>query len=109
MKNTKEVSEKKQCDMHVVSRSIVITGDVRGFKITTKELLFNNEYIKIDEITDNYIVFSTPAIDYNGKMYKTHKVGNFMQVGITNERLIAGKFYVSVEESTGDELVVYYG
>ena len=102
-------STEKQCDIHVVSRSIVITKDGRGFKITTKELLFKNEYIKIDEITDDYIVFSTPAIDYNGKIYKTHKVGNMMQVAIANEKLIAGKLYVSVEESTEDELVVYYG
>ena len=101
-------SGKKQCDIKVVSRSLVITEDRRGFKITTKELLFNNEYIKIDEINENYIVFSTPSIDYNGKMYKTSKIGNMMQIGITNERLMHGKLDVSVDESTEDELVVYY-
>lgn len=78
--------------------------------ISSKHSLFKNEYIKVD-VDYHSLIFSIPTIDYNGKMYKpqnNNKSKEWHCFSITNEFLLTGKFEIDTEESSEDELIVYY-
>ena len=78
------------------------------FQISSKENILKNEYVKV-VFYDDFLIISTPMIDYNGKTYKPNPISskNWMMFCIANERLITGKFMVDIEDSDEDELVVY--
>ncbi len=104
--------ETEQCTIPSVSSYILISKCKRQdqYKISSKHPILKNEYVKVD-VSYDFLVFSVPTIDYLGKMYKTSINNNnsdWRQFSITNELLITGKFEIDTEESTEDELVVYY-
>jgi hypothetical protein len=96
-----------------VSTILINNGKNKNqYLISSKHPLFKNEYIKVD-INEFSLIFSVPTIDYNGKMYKTQINNNnkeWRSFTFTKslELIISGKFYIDTEESTEDELVVYY-
>jgi hypothetical protein len=95
-----------------VSGSILINNNKNQnqYMISSKHPLFKNEYIKVS-VDDCRLIFSLPTIDYVGKMYKSkvnNKSSEWRYFSITNEFLITGKFEIDAEESSEDELVVYY-
>ena len=109
---TIEEKTKKQLNLHVVSGSILINNNTgrNQYIISGKHPMFKNEYVKVN-VSYDCLVFSVPTLDYKGKMYKTqfnNKSINWRYFSVTNELLINGKFEIDTEESTEDELVVYY-
>jgi hypothetical protein len=109
---TIEEKTKKQLNLHVISGSILIHNNTgqNQYMIGAKHPMFKNEYVKVN-VSSDCLVFSVPTLDYKGKMYKTHinnKSIDWRYFSVTNELLITGKFEIDTEESTEDELVVYY-
>lgn len=84
------------------------------YGIASNCLFFQNDYLKVD-VFDNYLVFSIPTIDYSGRMYKTSRLsgrdgksGLWRSLTIVNDLLNIGKFKIDKEDSTEDEMVVYF-
>tara|TARA_R110000822_G_C14977789_1_gene458123 strand:+ start:77 stop:418 length:342 start_codon:yes stop_codon:yes gene_type:complete len=95
-----------------LSGSILInnSSSQNQYMISSKHSFFKNEYIKV-YIDDYSLIFSIPTIDYNGKMYKSQINNNSVEwryFSINNEFGLTGKFEIDVEDSSEDELVVYY-
>lgn len=108
----RDAKAEQPCSVQNFSGYILINNGTKNnaYIISSNHPFFKSEYIKV-YVDDCSLIFSVPTIDYNGKMYKPHrnrKSIEWYSFGITNELLITGKFYVDIEESTEDELVVYY-
>jgi hypothetical protein len=58
-------------------------------------------------ITDDYISFKKPTIDYNGKTHKVTKQVNTYHLTLY-EKLPIGVFVFDEEYSNEDELIVYF-
>jgi hypothetical protein len=93
---------------NVVNNSINIekNNDRGQIKIVSKSNWFDTEYV-IVTIYEDCIVINKPDLDYNGKMFKVLKIGQNNVVKLTME-LPIGKFYFDTDESTEDELVMYF-
>ena len=107
-----EKTEMSHASLGAVSGSILINNgkNQNQYMISGKHPILKNEYIKVD-VSHDCLVFSVPTIDYAGRMYKTsinNKNSDWRYFSITNELLITGKFEIDIEESTEDELIVYY-
>ena len=112
MNTDSKKQQTEQCTIPSVSGSILINNakNQNQYMISGKHPILKNEYVKVD-VSYDFLVFSVPTIDYLGKMYKTkinNKNSDWRYFSITNELLITGKFEIDTEESTEDELVVYY-
>lgn len=103
-----ENSTKQALTIPVVSGSISIekNNDKGQLKIASKSNWFNTEYVIVN-MDEDCIIISKPTLDYTGKMYKVLKVGlnNLVKLSLD---LPMGKFDFDEEESTEDELVLYY-
>lgn len=79
------------------------------YNISSKNEMFNNEDLII-VFTDDYIKFSVPTIDYNGKTHKVYKSNHraWRLIAIRNREMPVGKFYFDEEESNEDELILYF-
>lgn len=77
--------------------------------IYSKHSIFKNEYLKVF-CDENILRISVPDINYSGKMHKTSK-NNFSElirvISITSEFLNTGKYEISEDDSTEDEIVIY--
>ena len=100
--------KKEQCTIPVVSGSISIekNNDRGQLKIVSKSNWFNTEYVIVN-IDEDCIIINKPTLDYTGRMFKVLKIGLNSLVKLSLE-LPIGKFDFDTEESTEDELVVYY-
>lgn len=80
-------------------------------RISSTDDFFKNEYLKA-KVEDDCIIFTVPTLDYNGRMYKTCVKNNtpdgLRMFTIVDERISLGKFEIDEEESTEDEIVVYF-
>ena len=79
------------------------------FRISSKHPMLKNEYVKIS-VNGNCLAISVPTLDYVGKAYKPQTItrNGWRQVAVRNKLLKTGRFEIDTEESTEDELVVYY-
>ncbi len=102
-------TETKQCTIPSVSGSISVTKHtgVNQVHISSKSNFFDGYLIIKDD--GESLTFTKPTIDYNGKMYKPkyYKKAKTYITAIVSE-IPLGKFDFDDEESTEDELVVYY-
>lgn len=80
------------------------------FLISSKHDVLNNEYVTID-IRPEYIKISVATIDCENNIRKPSKVfgdGSWMNFGIGSSLLKEGYFLIDEDESTEDEIIVYF-
>jgi len=107
MKN--ETSKTEQpCTIQNVSGSLSIekNNDKGQLKIVSNSNWFDSEYVIVN-VEEDCIIISKPILDYTGRMFKVMNIGLNSLVKLTLE-LPIGNFEIDQEESTEDELVVYY-
>jgi hypothetical protein len=75
-------------------------------QITSNSTWFDGDYILFN-VKDDYISITRPDLDYRGKVQKPTKQNNTYHLVVTAE-IPFGKFEFDVDESTEDELVIYY-
>jgi len=102
-------TETERCTIPSVSGSISVTKHtgINQVHISSKSNFFDGYLIIKDD--GESLTFTKPTIDYNGKMYKPKfykKAQNYITAIVSEMPL--GKFDFDDEESTEDELVVYY-
>lgn len=97
-------AEKQALNIPVVSGSILITNAATNYQrsLIPKSDWFDNDYYKIS-INDDCIVFQKCYLEIPKGAYKLPKTGVFTILA----ELPLGTFEID-EESTEDELVVYY-
>ena len=79
-------------------------------RIYSNHVMFQSEYIKITFLNE-YLILSIPDIDFKGKIYKTirhNKCDKWRSFTTISEKIKKGKFYIDEEDSTEDELIIYY-
>lgn len=90
-----------------MDKTININKSDRGFRLNTTHDFFKNEYL-IVEITEDKIIFKIPTIDYNGKQLKTYNQGSTVNaISLYSDFIKEGKYFPD-EESTEDELIIYF-
>ena len=85
-------------------------GKGNSVLISSKIKMFQTDYI-IAKVDDHTIRFSVPTLDYQGKLYKLTKAKSALGwklFGIADGRIKAGILYVDEEDSTEDEIVIYF-
>lgn len=102
-------TETEQFTIPSVSGSIVVSeqkNKPNQRQITSNSNWFDCDYILFNAKED-YISITKPSLDYRGKSQKPTKQNNSYHFLVTAE-LPLGKFEFDVDDSTEDELVVYY-
>ena len=99
----------KQCDIHVVSSSINIqkASHRRQVQVQSNSKFFSEDVlVSVDEES---IRFTKPSLDYRGKTHKPKELkSGWYTFCIVAELPITKNLEFDDEESTEDELVVYY-
>lgn len=82
---------------------------IDSFRIYTTHQFFHTEYVVIN-ITYDKIVFTLPDIDDTKKKYKVNIPHQSIMGGVSikNEMLVDGKYFIDKDETTQDELIIYY-
>jgi hypothetical protein len=82
-------------------------GNALAYQLTTKSPFFQHEFqCTIDE---EKIIFQRVFLDTKGKTQKAYKRNNWFYATITaNQKLVFGKYYFNVDESTEDQIVIYF-
>ena len=107
--STKNLKTEQLCSSHSLSGSIIITEQKnrpRQRQITSNSNWFDCDYILFN-VKDDHISITKPNLDYRGKAYKPTKQNSHFHLLVTAE-IPFGKFEIDVDDSTEDELVIYY-
>ena len=109
MDTDKETKTDSNLPIFSVSGSIVVSelkNRPNQRQITSNSNWFNCDYILFN-VEDGCISITKPDLDYRGKSHKPTKQNNWWHFLVTAE-LPFGKFEFDVDDSTEDELIVYY-
>jgi len=109
MTRKKSNEQIKNLIIHDVRGSIVVSeqqNKPNHRHITSNSIWFDCDYILFN-VKEDYISITRPSLDYRGKSHKTTKQKNFYHFVVTAE-IPFGKFKFDVDDSTEDELVIYY-
>jgi hypothetical protein len=79
-----------------------------AWNISSKHSFFEDEFHYM--IDEESIIFQRAFLHTTGKRYKCHKDKSnwFISVLTTRYELPLGKFYFDIDESTEDEIVIYF-
>lgn len=109
--NKNSNKDTEQCTLHGVSGSINIQ---KGNRLNQRQIQSNSSFFTANEdiivrVDNERIYFSKPTIDYNGKTIKPKAIkSGWVNFHIVADLPITKKLEFDGEESTEDELVVYY-
>lgn len=77
-----------------------------SYLLSSKHPILKNRNIRCD-IYEKHMVITIATIDYNGKTYKVSKRSSgWRQFALSSDKLIEGKFYIDLEDSTEDKVYV---
>jgi hypothetical protein len=104
---TKDSKTDKPCTLHSVSGSIIISDSNINGQV---QITSNSKWFDIDDIIVLHdidcIIIKRPTLDYRGLTHKLQRRCNTVQTKIMAD-IPLGRFEFD-EESTEDELVIYY-